>query len=176
VIARTAIVRSVAAGVALFSASLSAVAASDVPVYPGAVKKPVAAAANSQTMCGHTIKVESYDSAGNPRAIAAWYKSRVPGAITVDSSTSDRSSRDTTLAIYSGAGDAVIVILRIDFSNAKMQASAGTIGMDKTSIGIEHIAPPFGPDYLAAVQLAGSKDAVALKAAKAKLGAMCPNG
>jgi len=175
-VVRATLVRSAAAAVALFSASLSAVAASGVPVYPGAVNKPVAAAANSQTICGHTINLESYDSAAAPRTIAAWYKSRVPGAITVDSSSNDKNSRDTTLSIYSGAGDAVIVILRMDFSNPKLQASASTIGMDKTSIGIEHIAPPFGPDYLAAVQPAGSKDAVALKAAKAKLAAECPNG
>jgi hypothetical protein len=94
----------------------------------------------------------------------------------IDSSSNDGNSRDTTLAIYSGAGDAVVVINRLDFSNPKLRASASTIGMDKTSIGIEHIAPPFGSDYLAAMQLATSKDAGAVKAAKAKLAAECPNG
>jgi hypothetical protein len=175
-IVRVALVRSVAAAAALCSTSLAVAAAAGVPVYPGAVNKPVSAAVNSQEICGHKIKIDSYDSTGDPRTIAAWYKSHVSGAITIDSSSNDGNTRNTTLSIYSGAGDAVVVVMRMDFSNPKLQASASTIGMDKTSIGIEHIAPPFGSDYLAAVQLATSKDAGAVKAARAKLAAECPNG
>jgi hypothetical protein len=168
-----------AIGIAVLFLVLPAVAAPDVPAYPAAQQKPLPPGFHSATtQCGHTITVErSYTVDADPRTIAKWYESRVPGSRAIDLTRLENGGSDasdnamTSFEVISADGSRTIVINRMNYSAALKNASK-SIGLDKAQIGVEAISPPFGAGYGALVAQAAAGGASAQKA-KAQIMASC---
>jgi hypothetical protein len=150
---------------------LSAVAGTDLPVYPAAHNEPLPAGVHSgTTACGRTITVEkSFTVDADPHTIAKWYLTRLPGSRVIDLSRVQNDeaggdSQKTTLELFTADGSQTIVIDRMHFSSAKLASASKLIGLDKTQIGVEGISPPFDPGYVA---LAGQMAAGGASAKKA---------
>ena len=121
-------------------------------------------------MCGRRVSVDgSYDSKDSPEKVAAWYKSRIPGATVF---RHDDDPTQTAIGVYDADGGRAAIVLRMHFSGA-LAASTASLGMDKTSIGIERFDPPLGRAILNSMKEGSSAQS---KATRAKLAATCPAG
>jgi hypothetical protein len=160
-----------AASATLALAGLAPLAASadDLPLYPGATKVPHQVSV-PVTNCGHKILVVDYDTNDSPDKVADWYKARIPGAMTIRHNS---DPDQTSIEVIDQDGARAAVAERMHFANAKLQASAASIGMDKTTVGLERFDPPLGHAYLELMQQ-GESNPAAANAARAKLTAMCP--
>jgi hypothetical protein len=127
------------------------------------------------SICGHQLTMSSYEAAADGKAVAAWYKDHVPGALVFDSSDdADSGTKDTSVEIITADGAQGVTVNQLDY-DPRLAAAAKTIGADKTQIGLETFTPPLGQDYLALMAQGTSGDASAKEDAKKKLAAMCPS-
>jgi hypothetical protein len=143
--------------------------ADDLPLYPGATKASHQMAQPVMD-CGHEISAAVYDTKDAPEKVAAWYKSRIPGAMTIRRQS---DPNEVSIEVADPDGARAASITRMRFTSAKLQASAASIGMDKTSLGLERFDPPLGHAYLELEKQGGSNSAAA-DAVRAKLSAKCP--
>jgi hypothetical protein len=167
-IARLAVCAALAAG-ALAGPALAAT--STLPIYSAATKARQHSIPNA-SMCGHQIGLVPYESTANAKTVGKWYESKIPGAVVLDTSSTDSSSIDTEIQVYTPDGSQVAVIHQMTMTNAQLQAASKAIGGDKTGIGLETFTPPLGADYLSLMQRTQHGEA----AAKSALMAKCPNG
>lgn len=148
-----------------------AASAGDLPLYPGATKVPHQTdATGTVTNCGHKISTTAYDTNDMPDKVAGWYKGRIPGALTI---RLHGDPDQISVEVFDADGSRAAIAQRMQFANAKLQAAGASIGMDKTTIGLERFDPPLGHAYLELMQQ-GEANPAAAKAAQAKLAAMCP--
>jgi len=156
-----------AVAIALGMAPLVA-SADDLPIYPGATK-----ASHQITQpvmdCGHKISAVGYYTKDSPAKAAAWYKSRIPGAMLIRHNS---DPNQISIEVIDPDGARAVVALRMHFANAKLQASAASIGMDKTSLGLERFDPPLGHAYVELMQ-EGESNPAAANAVRAKLASTC---
>jgi hypothetical protein len=167
-IARLAACAALAAG-ALAGPALAAT--STLPIYPESTKAPQHPTPNV-SVCGHQIGLVSYQSTASGKTVGKWYESKIPGAVVLDTSSTDSGSIDTEIQVYTPDGSQVAVIHQMTMTSAKLQYASKMIGGDKTGIGLETFTPPLGADYLSLMQRTQHGDA----AAKSALIAKCPNG
>ena len=146
-----------------------AASADDLPLYPGATKLPHQVAP-PVTNCGHKISAIDYDTNDGPDKVAAWYKGRIPGATTI---RLHYDPAQVSIEVFDADGAHAAIAQRMQFANAKLQAAGASIGMDKTTIGLERFDPPLGHAYLELVQH-GESNPAAANAIRSKLAAMCP--
>jgi hypothetical protein len=158
-------------------------ASPNLPTYPGAtIETPAPEAKNMKfKLCGKAMSIVSYKTTADPKAVAAWFKAHIPGAVAIDNTTRDGGSVDNSFEILPPDGSAIIVANRIDFNGSHLSAAAKTLGMDKTDIGVETPDSPLGSGFVSVVtQLAHRKidnaDAATKEAAKKQLEAVCPGG
>jgi hypothetical protein len=167
-IVRLAVCAALAAGALAVPALAST---STLPIYPASTKTALHSTPKV-SMCGHQMGLVPYASAVDGKTVAKWYESKIPGAVVIDTGTTDSASIDTEIQVYTPDGSQVAVIHQMTMTSAKLQAASKTIGGDKTDIGLETFSPPLGADYLSLMQRTQRGDA----AAKSSLIAKCPNG
>src|SRR5665213_1277897 len=104
--------------VAATTAAQALAASSTLPIYPSAAK--LATHVNSvPSMCGSKLELVSYRSAADGKTVAKWYASMIPGGALIDTSTTDSSSVDTEVQVFTPDGSAEAVIHQMTMASLK---------------------------------------------------------
>ena len=153
---------------ALTAAAAAAPASSaDLVLYPGATKLP-RQMSTSIAFCGTKMTVVGYRLPDvNAQTVAAWYKSRIPGAITV--TTPKANSIGIEVLAPDGHAAAVITQMRYD---PGLASAAKSIGADRAGLGIATYDPPLSRDMIELIAAVAHGDS----SARAKMKAHCPGG
>jgi hypothetical protein len=163
-----------AAPVAAAGGATGDTAGADLPVYPGATKLPMRAQ-SIPTSCGSKVALVAYNVAADARTVANWYKERMSGAVTIDSSDEGGDSGSTQVEILGANAAEAVVVSQMHFTG-KLATAAKSIDADKTTLGFETFDPPLGQDYVTLMTQAVGSDPSAKQAARDKLTSMCAKG
>ena len=164
-----------AAGQATAAAGDNAVAASDLPVYPGAAKTPFQMT-HAITFCGHKVSMSLYEVKGADfDTVSNWYDAHISNAVKVTKSDDlGGGSGSHMVEMFEPSGSGAAFVTQTHFAPA-MDAMMKGRGGHSVHVGLTVYDPAFSPDEIHLMQDATGTDASAKQQAMAQLKAKCGN-